>query len=65
MGLGFVPDGAWFKWRNPNSGLRQLEILSYGALALLHLPLRLTLNVGALCDNLEYAYTFSALALSP
>jgi hypothetical protein len=62
--LGFIPDGTWFKWRNPNSGLRQLEILSCGALALLHLPLRLTLNVGALCDNLEYFCTFCALGFS-
>jgi hypothetical protein len=62
--LGFVPDGGWFKWRNPNSSLRQLEILRYGALALLHAPPKLSPDLTALCDYLQYAYTFCAPALS-
>jgi hypothetical protein len=55
LALGFVSDGVWFKWLNPNSAQlpRHLVTWSWTGLALLGPSLKLIANVGRICDNFE------------
>jgi hypothetical protein len=56
LDLGFVSDGAWFKWLNPVSCLARVRTWAWGALALLHPALKVTQGVTQLSHNVEGGY---------
>jgi hypothetical protein len=60
--LGFVSDGVWFKWLNPNSRRRRFKTWSWSGLALLHPSLKFMASVGPLCNNFESDFIYPLCA---